>query len=151
MNVTHLEPIFIEFIPEELEDGKLYVSEEYSTAVHKCCCGCGLKVVTPLKAKGWKLTRVGDTVTLYPSIGNWSFPCQSHYWIRRNHLQWSYQMTPEEIAACRRGDIGVKEQSRHPVAVPVVSKPTQPDSSSASTRKKGLWSRLWEFLWGTPR
>ncbi|MGN6800789.1 MAG: DUF6527 family protein [Ginsengibacter sp.] len=26
------------------------------------------------------------TTTFYPSIGNWSFDCQSHYWIRENMI-----------------------------------------------------------------
>jgi hypothetical protein len=109
VKVSRLQPEFVEFIPEVLEDGKLYISEEYATAVHKCCCGCGLKVVTPLKRTEWKLTRDGQFVTLNPSIGNWSFPCQSHYWIRRNAIKWSYQMTKEEIEAGRRYDVKLKQ------------------------------------------
>jgi len=144
--VSHVIPIFVEFIPETLEDGTLYISEEYSTAVHKCCCGCGLKVVTPLRLKnGWRLTRDGQLVTLYPSIGNWSFPCQSHYWIRRNAVQWSYQMTKEEIEAGRRHDGRIKEPPKEPPAraIPPLPIPEAPKP------KKSLWSRLWEYLWGS--
>jgi hypothetical protein len=39
---------FVEFIPKEREEGVLYVSIPYATAVHNCFCGCGLKVVTPI-------------------------------------------------------------------------------------------------------
>lgn len=96
-----LEPEFVEFIPEVLEDGKLYISRTYATAVHRCCCGCGHKVVTPLSPTGWRLTVEGALGSLHPSIGNCGFPCQSHYWIRRNAVRWPYPMTPEEIDAGR--------------------------------------------------
>lgn len=72
---------FVEFIPDKLEDGILYISLEYATALHKCLCGCGREVVTPLSPKDWKMIFNGKTISLYPSIGNWQFPCRSHYWI----------------------------------------------------------------------
>ena len=31
----------------------------------------------------------GERALLYPSIGNWQFPCRSHYWIRRNRIIWA--------------------------------------------------------------
>ena len=49
MQISHE---FVEFIPEQLEQGVIYVSRRYSTASHLCCCGCGLKAVTPLNAAG---------------------------------------------------------------------------------------------------
>jgi hypothetical protein len=73
-----LTPEFVDFIPEVLEDGKLYISQTYATAVHKCCCGCGHKVVTPLSPTGWRLAVERGFVSLYPSIGNWGYPCRSH-------------------------------------------------------------------------
>lgn len=99
-------PVFVEFVPEKLEEGKIYISQPYLTASHYCACGCGHRVVTPLKpkAKGWRLTTDGDLVTLWPSIGNWSFPCRSHYWIKRNRIVPSYPMTPEEVEAARSLD-----------------------------------------------
>jgi hypothetical protein len=30
----------------------------------------------------------GKTISLDPSIGNWSFPCQSHYWITSSEVRW---------------------------------------------------------------
>lgn len=65
---------FVEFIPDELQDATLYVSMRFATVSHLCACGCRSKVVTPLKPTDWKLTFDGKTITLYPSIGNWSFP-----------------------------------------------------------------------------
>lgn len=80
---------FVEFIPEALDDDVLYVSVIHGTAVHRCCCGCGREVVTPLTPADWKLTFDGETVSLYPSIGNWNFPCRSHYWITKNRVEWA--------------------------------------------------------------
>lgn len=79
---------FVEYVPDELTEGRLYISIAFATALHKCCCGCGREVVTPLAPTGWSLTFDGKTVSLAPSIGNWSYPCQSHYWIRRNNVEW---------------------------------------------------------------
>jgi len=45
MNITHK---FVEFIPEKIEEGVLYISIQYCTAIHNCVCGCGNEVVTPL-------------------------------------------------------------------------------------------------------
>ena len=101
MTVSHQ---WHKFIPEELEEGVLYISKEYSTAIHLCCCGCKRKVVTPLSPAGWELTENADTVSLSPSIGNWSFPCQSHYWIINGTVKWSYAFTKEEILSNRQRD-----------------------------------------------
>lgn len=79
---------FVEFIPDELENGVLYISGEYSVAVHMCFCGCNNEVVTPLSPTGWQLFYDGKRVSLYPSIGNWSLPCRSHYWITNNKVVW---------------------------------------------------------------
>ena len=119
---------FVEFIPRELEEGKLYVSTTYATAVHRCCCGCGSKITTPLAPSEWKLTFDGETVSLTPSIGNWSFPCQSHYWIRRNSIDWAGQMSPEQIAEVRRDRVLVGAQA--------VTVATQPKA------RGGLWARI---------
>jgi hypothetical protein len=80
---------FVKSVPEILKDRVLYVSMEFATAIHKCCCGCGNEVVTPLSPKDWKLTFDGETISLTPSIGNWSFDCQSHYWITNSRVEWA--------------------------------------------------------------
>ena len=30
---------FVEFIPDELQEGTIYVSIRFATAAHLCCCG----------------------------------------------------------------------------------------------------------------
>jgi hypothetical protein len=95
---------FVEFIPENIEEGILYISLEYCTSIHKCVCGCGNEVVTPISPTDWKLTFDGISVTLYPSIGNWNFDCQSHYWIRNNNVEYAGQWTEKEIRFGREND-----------------------------------------------
>ena len=57
-------PQFVEFIPEVLDDGVLYISRTYKTAVHKCCCGCGEEVVTPLMPTEWTFSTSTEGVSL---------------------------------------------------------------------------------------
>lgn len=88
---------FTEFIPLELEEGILYVTVKYKTAAHLCACGCGKKVITPITPDRWKLTYDGETITLSPSIGNWSFDCRSHYWIRKNKIIEAFSWNQEQV------------------------------------------------------
>lgn len=101
---SHLTPRFTDIIPEGLDPGVLYISRRYATASHLCCCGCGLEVVTPLNPAKWRLTEDDGVVSLLPSIGNWSFPCQSHYWIVGNRVRWAEAMPPHMIAAVKSRD-----------------------------------------------
>jgi hypothetical protein len=107
-----LELRFVELFPAELEDGVLYISILHAVAEHTCCCGCGHRVTTPLSPTDWSLTFDGKTVSLHPSIGNWSFPCQSHYWIRRNEIIWARRFSPAEIQVVRARDRAAKEVPR---------------------------------------
>jgi len=78
---------FVDNIPMNLAEGVLYVSMKFHTAAHLCPCGCGEKVVTPFNPiHGWILTYDGTSITLYPSIGNYQFPCHSHYFIKKNKV-----------------------------------------------------------------
>lgn len=95
---------FVETIPDAVEDGVLYISLKYCTAIHKCVCGCGNEVVTPISPTDWKLIFDGKTVSLSPSIGNWSFNCQSHYWIKRNEIVYAREWDKEEIQFGRTND-----------------------------------------------
>jgi len=101
---------FVDHIPEVLRDQKLYISITYATAVHRCCCGCGREVVTPLSPTGWRLTFDGQSVSLYPSIGSWSLPCQSHYFITNSRIVWAPQWTKKQIARGRAQEARGKEK-----------------------------------------
>ena len=89
---------FIELVPPVLEEGVLYISVEYCSAIHKCVCGCGNKVVTPISPTDWELTFDGKSVSLHPSIGNWNFECKSHYWITKNKVKFARLWDEKEIA-----------------------------------------------------
>jgi len=102
--ITRLRHVYVEFIPESLEPGCLFISRRFSTASHLCCCGCGTRVVTPLNPAKWRLTDHGATVSLHPSIGNWSFPCRSHYIVDHGFVRWAGAMSEHQIALVRRKD-----------------------------------------------
>ncbi len=94
MKLTHK---FVKNIPDQVENGTIYISVDYSSAIHKCCCGCGNEVVTPFSPTDWELYFNGETVSLYPSIGNWSFKCHSHYFITNNNIEWMPKWSKEQI------------------------------------------------------
>lgn len=102
--MNKLEPKFVDYIPKNLEEGRLYISIQYSTAVHKCACGCGNKTVTPISPIDWELTYNGKSVSLNPSIGNWQFPCKSHYWIKNNTIKWAPKWNEKRIKTARERD-----------------------------------------------
>ena len=96
---------FVEFVPEpeDMKQGTLYVAlTNATTVIHLCCCGCGREVVTPLSPTDWKMVFDGQSISLCPSIGNWSFPCRSHYWIRKGKVEWSGSWSKAEIADGRK-------------------------------------------------
>lgn len=82
----------------------MYISMEYCTAIHKCVCGCGNEVVTPISPTDWQLTFDGKSISLSPSIGNWSFDCQSHYWIVKNKIKYAGKWSDREIQFGRKQD-----------------------------------------------
>ncbi len=117
---------FVETIPSHLDEGTLYVSVPYRTAVHLCACGCGNRVVTPLRPSRWQLYFDGESVSLSPSVGSWQFPCRSHYWIEKDCIRWARQWTDKEIATGRERDAqdvrgyyeGRRARAMQPVATP---------------------------------
>lgn len=134
--VTSVTHEFAEFIPEQLEERTIYVSIPFATAVHRCLCGCGSKVITPISPTGWSVTFNGESISLDPSVGNWNFPCQSHYWIENNRVLWASQWSREEIDAGREKD----RRARQAHFDPKCETPT-PDLSVPKLRLS-LWERL---------
>lgn len=124
---------FVEFIPEDLEEQTLYISIAYCTAVHKCCCGYGREVVTPLSPTAWKLIFDGKTVSLHPSIGNWSLPCRSHYFITNNKVVWAPRWTEKQIAKGRAREARARQRFYAPMQHPAVA--TEPIASTPETPK----------------
>ena len=105
LTVTHQ---FVNYVPERLDDGVLYVSIEYATVVHRCLCGCGEEIVTPLTPTDWELSFDGESNSFAPSIGNWNLPCRSHYWIAKNRVRWAGRWSQSEIDQGRRLDRAAK-------------------------------------------
>jgi Family of unknown function (DUF6527) len=118
VTIALLQPRLVDFIPKELDDGVLYISNRFQTASHRCACGCGTKIVTPFRNAEYKITMNGDRVSLSPSIGNWNHPCQSHYWIKDNAVIWAGAMTKAQILAGRAEDDAFREAYFEDVAWP---------------------------------
>ena len=122
-------------MPSELDEGVFYISIPYALAVHKCACGCGNKVVTPFSPAEWQLIFNGDTVSLSPSIGNWEFPCQSHYWIKEDTIRWAEVWTNEQIAdGHSRDTYELEEYFARRVAESVLK--------HADTKVLSLWKKI---------
>lgn len=100
---------FVEHVPSPLEDGVVYVSIGFGTVIHKCCCGCGDKVVTPLTPVDWAVTYDGQSISLYPSIGRWDASCRSHYWIRSNRVLWSDQWSTGKVDTLKQRETGLRD------------------------------------------
>lgn len=84
MKLNEIKPVYCDTIPKDLEEGVLYISKQYNTAIHLCACGCKTQTVTPFnRPDGWVLTESNGLVTLTPSIGNFSGqnPYHAHYFI----------------------------------------------------------------------
>lgn len=135
---------FVEFIPDDPEEGTLYISMEFGTVTHKCCCGCGREVVTPLSPTDWSLIFDGKTISLDPSIGNWAFECKSHYWIRRSHVKWAPRWSQEQINRERNRDRTSKEKYFGAIEAPTDSSIKDSVERSVVARK-AEW-RFWRTL-----
>lgn len=92
--LTELKPLFCVHIPEEIESGVLYISEEYTVSIHLCACGCGNKTVLPFRkdkigdTANWNYTNNNGLVSFKPSILNSGLPCKAHYYITDNKIVW---------------------------------------------------------------
>jgi hypothetical protein len=163
MKIDKVRPLFVECIPDELQEGVVYISERFRVCSHKCCCGCGEEVVTPLSPAEWKLTLEGDLVSLWPSVGNWDYACRSHYVIRRNLVIKALPMTERQIARVHERDAADLShmiamtnaaKSTHPAldgvsTGPNIAQPTHTQSGTTTGAK--MWGRLrvlWRRLFG---
>jgi hypothetical protein len=104
MKTKTLQHSFVENIPDEVEEGILYISLPYCIAIHKCVCGCGNEVSTPISPAGWEMTFNGEGVSLSPSIGNWSYTCQSHYFIVKGKVRHALKWSTGKIERGRKAD-----------------------------------------------
>lgn len=134
---------FVEYIPDDLRDETIYVSMAFSTVAHKCCCGCGNEVITPLSPTDWRLLFDGQSISLDPSIGNWNFACQSHYWIKNNTVKWAKRLSQERINAGRTYDSLAKERYFDSIKTPVGHEAnTSIGGPREGNPKESLWRKL---------
>lgn len=105
------EIVDVERFPESMAAGKLYVSHKFGSAAHLCACGCGSRVITPFGPLDWSLSGPANSPTLYPSIGNWNLPCQSHYWVREGRVCWARAWSRDEIIESRRREALAREKA----------------------------------------
>jgi hypothetical protein len=153
MHHKRLEHRFVEHLPERLEAGVLYISMEYATAAHCCCCGCGKEVVTPFTPTDWSMTFDGETVSLSPSIGNWNFACRSHYFIRRGQIVEATAWTDQQVENNRRKDraakadyYGTLDLTNILKSTPATPNQAQKSKSSLIRRYSSAVKRFWSNL-----
>lgn len=137
---SRLEHQFVQNIPSCLAPGVLYVSMEYGTAIHSCCCGCGEEVVTPFTPTDWRMTFDGETISLWPSVGNWNLPCRSHYVIKCGRVIEAGPWSDKKIAAERQRDNIAKAHYYDNPSPTISEEPTTTASSQSDS--KGLWSKI---------
>lgn len=134
---------FVDNIPDIIEDKVLYVSMEYETVIHKCACGCGNEIVTPLSPADWSLTFNGETISLEPSIGNWSLDCKSHYWITNNKVKWSYKYNTDEIDKVKVSDLEAKKEHFEKIN----TKPLKSENKRNKRKeRKSLWKHIKSWI-----
>jgi hypothetical protein len=127
VKLTHIRLQRVHYMPKELEPGVLYVSKEFNSVLHLCACGCGSKVSTPLGPTEWSLKDTPRGPSLWPSVGNWQLPCQSHYVINAGQIQWARKWSTEQIAAGRK-----HEDERR-----------QEYYNAIHRKRSSAWSRFW--------
>lgn len=148
IKVNELRPEFSQFIPPDLEPGILYISMQYATASHLCCCGCGEEVVTPFTPTDWSMSFDGESVSLSPSIGNWYLHCRSHYFIRRGKVIEAGSWSKERIDAEWDRDRKAKSQfyQDKEAVQPAEESPIEPqvlvEPHLATQRGDGILRRL---------
>ncbi len=140
--IASLEPRLVTTIPAAPELGVLYVSVEYATTLHLCACGCGHEVVLGISPDDWTVCWDGRTVTLDPSVGNWSLPCQSHYFIRHNRVVRTARWDDEQITAGRARDAARKRPVRADAPSQAPSRAMGAEETEAAERGERR-SRRW--------
>lgn len=140
MKHSRLRHQFVQYLPAKLEPGVLYVSMEYATAAHCCCCGCGEEVVTPFSPTDWRMAFDGETISIWPSIGNWNLPCRSHYVIEQGRVIGAGHWSEAQVAAERQRDKTAKDAYYGTLKEPTLSIPSAP--TTVYKQPKGLWQKV---------
>lgn len=129
MKIKFLALVFVESFPASAEEGKIYVSIRFRTAMHLCCCGCRNQVITPIRPNDWTIAYNGESISLTPSIGNWSLACRSHYWINQGNIEEAEDWPQERVDRNREIDL-LRKERRH--GRPLISDEERSDSGKPS-------------------
>jgi hypothetical protein len=135
--------VFVDTLPDVLENNVVYVCMRYATAAHNCFCGCGREVVTPIHPTKWQLAFDGVHISLFPSVGSWSLPCRSHYWVRQGRVSWADTWSQDRIDIARADDLAAQETywSETPTAAPKAEEVPAPP--------KPWWQKLFQWMGAT--
>jgi hypothetical protein len=154
MRYRSLQHSFVEHFPDPLNAGILYISLDFGSVAHSCCCGCGEEVVTPLTPTDWRITYDGETISLHPSVGSWTLACRSHYVIDRGRVIAALPWSDKQIEAERRRDRNAKQRFYAKDSIPNPAPPsaTVPDALektgcssnglSQAAPMQSFWSKL---------
>jgi hypothetical protein len=99
--------------------------------------------VAPFTPTDWKMTFDGETISLRPSIGNWTLKCRSHYVIDRGKVIEAGPWSDEQVEAERRRDRTAK--ARFYGEPPKVEPSVQPVPPK---EEPGFWRRVWARISG---
>ena len=135
---------FVKAFPDKLDEGILYVSVEFGTAAHRCFCGCHSEVYTRFSPHDWSMQFNGETISINPSIGNWSFPCQSHYVLDGGYVHWADRWSRERVELGRLLDR--KRKERHYSGT--VAEPQASTKDGRQEQSVGLFARITLWLLG---
>lgn len=139
MKVEIIKPQYVTQLPDQINEGLLYICEEFDLTAHKCCCGCGEDVYNKLGPAKWRLVKASDgRVSLDPSIGNWKYACRSHYWIIENHIIDAGPMSARAIEAVLQRD--KRDRDRYIATV-----------NAAADRSTNIWARTRSLVSHTMR
>lgn len=111
MRVTSWQMSWVDDMPSVMKSGTVYISIKHRLTEHLCACGCKAEVSLPLGPAEWKLEYDGETVSLWPSVGNWRLSCNSHYLIEKGRTVWCRAWTPKEVMAGRTADRRKREEA----------------------------------------
>jgi hypothetical protein len=78
-------------LPSRLGDRLYIVGQPIAKwAILTCPCRCGERIDVNLMQKSgqWRLEMSGGSASIYPSLWVPSEKCGSHFWLRKNLIQW---------------------------------------------------------------
>lgn len=99
--------------------------------------------MAPFTPTDWKMTFDGETISLRPSIGNWTLKCRSHYVIDRGKVIEAGPWSDEQVEAERRRDSAAKAHFYGQTSK--IEPSVQPAPVKAAL---GFWRRVWDWISG---